>query len=150
MSSPVRTPHVAGQVRTHWSLVVIETLVAAAALYGGIGLIWNNAIGMPADWLGGTPFRSWVLPGVLLVLVVAVPMTVAAVLEARRSPWAPVASIIAGGAQIAWIGAELLVMQRYDVLQVIMLGVGLVVLLLAVYLRRHEPLMLFRPDRPRR
>ena len=133
--------------RTHWLLVGVESLVALAAVYGGVGLIWDNKIGMPADWLSGTPFPNWVLPGVFLILVVAVPMAVAAVLEARRSPWAPVASVVAGGAQIAWIGVQLLVMQRYNVLQPVMLGVGLAVIVLAIYVRRHEPVALLNPDR---
>lgn len=118
----------------------IELLVAASAVYGGVGLIAGNAIGMPDDWLAGTPFGSWVLPGVLLLLVVAAPMTVAAVLELRRSRWAAVASVAAGAAQIGWIAAQLLVMQRYNVLQPVMVAVGLAVLLTAIAVRRHEPL----------
>ncbi|WP_103383714.1 hypothetical protein [Pseudonocardia dioxanivorans] len=124
---------------TRWSLVVVEALVALAAVYGGVGLMADNMIGMPHDWLSATPFTSWVVPGMLLVLVVAVPMTVAAVLEARRSTWAPVVSIAAGGALVAWIGVQLLVVQRYNVLQPVMLGIGLAVFLLAVVLHRHEP-----------
>lgn len=118
----------------------IESLVAASAVYGGVGLIAGNAIGMPDDWLAGTPFGSWVLPGVLLLLVVAAPMAVAAVLELRRSRWAAVASVTAGAAQIGWIAAELLMMERYDVLQPVMVAIGLTVVLIAIAVRRHEPL----------
>jgi len=87
--------------------------------------MWNNVIGMPDRWLRGTPFTSWVVPGAFLLLVVAVPMGMAAVVEASRSAWAALASISAGAAQVGWIGAELLMMQRYNVLQPVMLGVGL-------------------------
>lgn len=78
---------------------MIEALVAAA-VYGGVGLIENNAIGM----LVGALFHSWVPPGVLLVVVAAL-MAVAAELELRRSPWAAVASVAAGAAQVGWIAA---------------------------------------------
>ena len=89
-----------------WSLIALETLVAISAVYGGVGLIWNNVIGMPDDWLQATLFTSWVLPGVPLLLAVAVLMGVAAIAEVSRSPWATLASITAGAAQVGWIGAS--------------------------------------------
>jgi len=130
-----------GETGLRWVIVVAELLVAASALYGGIGLILGNRIGMLDEWLDGTPFPSWTLPGVFLLLVVAMPMLLAATLEIRRSVWAPWASIAAGGAQIGWIGAQLLVMQRYNVQQPMMLGFGLFILLLSVWARRDHPLM---------
>ena len=123
-----------------WPLITLELLVAAAATYGGVGLMWNNAIGMLDEWLAGTAFTSWTLPGLFLLLVVAAPMAGAAVLELRRSRWAALASVLAGSAQIGWIGAQLLVMQRYNVQQPIMLGAGLAVLLLAVLAGAGRPL----------
>jgi hypothetical protein len=74
--------------------VGVEVFVAVGAVYGGIGLIAGNAIHISDDWLVGTPFDSWVLPGVFLLLVVAAPMTVAAVAELRRRQWAYTASVI--------------------------------------------------------
>ena len=131
-------------VGRQWPTIALELLVAAAAIYGGLGLVWDlvadNAIGMRQDWLEGTPFTSWVLPGVFLLAVVAVPMGAAAVLELRRSPWASAASVVAGGAQVGWIAVQLAVMQRYFVLQPVMIGAGLAVLALALWASRHRPL----------
>jgi hypothetical protein len=120
------------------TLVVLELLVAAAALYGGIGLAAGNLIGMPDEWLVGTPFTSWLWPGVFLLLVVAVPMVAAAMLELRGSPRAAVVSVLAGAAQVAWIAVQLLVMQRYHVLQPVMSLAGLAVLLLALAAHRSR------------
>ena len=136
-SGSVLEPDVTGGRRV-WSLIAVETLVALSAVYGGVGLIWNNVIGMPDDWLQGTPFTSWAVPGAFLLLVVAVPMGVAAVMEVSTSPWAGLASIMAGAAQVGWIGAELFVMQRYNVLQPVMLAFGLVIMLVAVWSGRHR------------
>jgi hypothetical protein len=131
-----------GEVTAHRGRLVAaaELLVTLAALYGGVGLIADNAIGMGDDWLAGTPFTSWMWPGILLLLVVAAPMAVAAVLELGGSRWATTASVLAGAAQIGWIGAQLLVMQRYHVLQPIMLGFGLLVVLMALWTHRRTPL----------
>lgn len=135
----------AGAARRQWPTIALELLVAAAALYGGIGLAWDlvadNAIGMSQEWLDGTPFTSWVLPGVFLLAVVAVPTGAAAVLELRRSPWAGAASVVAGAAQVGWIAVQLAVMQRYFVLQPVMIGAGLAVMALALWASRHRPLV---------
>lgn len=114
-----------------WALVGVEGFVAAGALYGGIGLIANNALQMTDDWLIGTPFDSWTLPGVLLLLVVALPMIVAVVAEVFRLSWAYGASIVAGAAQIGWIVAQWLIMQKFFILQPVMLTAGVIILLLA-------------------
>lgn len=125
--------------RPPWPVVVLELLIAGSAVYGAVGLM-TDTIGMPADWLHGTPFASWVIPGVLLLLVVAAPMSGAALLELRRSRWSTVASVTAGAAQICWIAAELLIMQRYNVLQPIMICLGLAVVLVVLWLRRDQPI----------
>ena len=124
-----------------WPTIVLELFVASMAVYGGVGLIWDNALGMSAEWLAGSPFTSWVLPGVFLLLVVAVPMTLAAVLELRRSAWAGVASVVAGAAQIGWVGVQLAIMQRYFFLQPVMFACGLAIVLLELWAFRHRPLV---------
>src|SRR5690242_2961856 len=99
---PVRPGHprlmtiTPARLLTRFAVIGLETVAAVSAVGGGIGLIAGNAIGMPADWLAATPFSSWRVPGVLLLLVVAVPMGVAAVAELRRSSLAPLLSLIAG------------------------------------------------------
>ena len=119
-------------------LVGAELFVAVGAVYGGVGLIANNSIGMLPEWLDGTPFSSWTLPGVFLLLVVAAPMTTAAVAELRRFSWAYAASVVAGAAMVGWIIAQLLIIQRYFFLQPIMFAFGALVLLLAWVAHRGE------------
>ncbi len=125
------TTVVASRQGARWALVGVELFVAVGAFYGGIGLIADNAIHISDDWLVGTPFDSWVLPGIFLLLVVAAPMTVAAVAELRRRRWAYTASVVAGVAQIGWIIAQWVIMQRFFVLQPVMFTAGTVVVLLA-------------------
>jgi len=123
-----RIPFLARMAR--WALVGVECFVAVGAVYGGVGLMADNAIHISDEWLVGTPFDSWLLPGFFLLLVVAVPMIVAAVAELLRLRWAYGASLLAGAAQIGWIVAQWLIMQRFFVLQPVMLIAGVVVLLL--------------------
>lgn len=133
-------PHTAGRKVAHVSLISLEVLVAVGAVFGGIGLIANNAIGMLPEWLDGTPFSTWTIPGVLLLLVVALPMAGAAFAEIRYFPWAFALSILAGAAQLGWIVAQWLIIQRYFFLQPVMLAAGAGVLVLALLAHRGESL----------
>jgi hypothetical protein len=63
-------------------LVVLELLLGVSAGYGAVGLL-AGTLGMSDDWLLGTPFADWAVPGVALLLVVAAPMLGAAFLELR-------------------------------------------------------------------
>jgi hypothetical protein len=129
------------QVRaSRWVLIAVELLIAANAVYGGVGLI-RDGMGMPGDWLEPTPFDSWRWPGVFLLLVIAIPMTTAAVLEIARSTWAFAASMVAAAAQVAWIVAQVAVLQRYFFLQPVLFGAGLLVAGLALWSHRGEPLI---------
>jgi uncharacterized BrkB/YihY/UPF0761 family membrane protein len=116
---------------THWVLIGFELFVAVGAVYVGVGLIAGNAIHITDEWLVGTPFNSWVAPGILLLIVVALPMTIAAVAEKRRLSWSYRASLLAGAAQIGWIIAQWLITQRFFFLQPAMIAAGGAVLLLA-------------------
>lgn len=126
--SPRRT--VSAPVAARAVLVVLEVLLGASAVYGGIGLV-TGSLGMSDDWLAGTPFASWLLPGIALLVVVAVPMLGAALLEVRGHRLAPAASVLAGVLQVGWIAVQLLIMQRYFVLQPVVLVVAAAMLLVA-------------------
>ena len=134
-SDPNGTAPTAGAGAARWSLIGLELLVAVNAGYGGVGLMLNG-LGMPAEWLAGTPFDTWVLPGVFLLAVVAAPMAVAAAAELTRRSWAFAASLAAGTLQAGWIVAQVAIIQRYFVLQPVMFAAGVLVVLLAVWAHR--------------
>jgi hypothetical protein len=133
-----KRPAPAGRTAARAVLIGVEGLVAVGAAYGGIGLIAGNAIEMRNEWLDGTPFTSWVLPGVFLLVVVALPMAVAVIGEWTRTRWSYAAGLVAGAAQIGWICAQWLIMQEYFFLQPIMLAFGAVVLALTWWIHLGE------------
>jgi hypothetical protein len=125
---------------SRWALVAVELIIAANAVYGGIGLI-RDGMGMPDEWLEPTPFASWRWPGVFLLLVIAIPMAGAAVLEIARSRWAYAASLAAALAQVGWILVQVAVLRRYFFLQPVLLGAGLLVAALALWTHRDQRLL---------
>lgn len=61
---------------------------------------------LPPEWLGRTPFRSWVLPGVALTLLVGVLPTLALAGAIRRSGWAGLAHVTVGAVLVGWIAIQ--------------------------------------------
>ncbi|HYN66442.1 MAG TPA: hypothetical protein VES93_06100 [Ornithinibacter sp.] len=112
------------------TLLAVLLLVAANAVYGGIGLV-ANGMGMPLEWLDRLPVDTWTLPGVALVLTVAVPQLVAAWFVWRRAPRAGVVGLVAGAALVLWIAVQLMVLQRYFFLQPVIAGLGVLEMALA-------------------
>jgi len=111
-------------------LAILDGLTGAAAVYGAAGLI-RDGFGMPDGWLAGTPLTGWVLPGVALLIGVAVPQLAAAVLIAAGVRPGLAAGFLAGLLLIAWIAVELLVLRRYFFLQPVIAGIGAAEILLA-------------------
>lgn len=130
----------AGRRAARRLLIGLELIVGASAVYGGVGLMLGG-LGMPVEWLAGTPFDSWVLPGALLLVAVAAPMLLAATGELAHQRWAYAASLAAGALQVGWILAQLAILQRYFFLQPVMAGAGLLVIGLAWWAHRSEPLL---------
>jgi len=121
----------AGRVALRFDLLVaFEVIIGVGAVYGGFGLIVNG-MGMPIAWLDATPFPSWAVPGLLLLVLVAVPMALAAAAELARSRLAYASSAIAGAVLVAWIVAQLLVLRRFFFLQPVLAVAGVAVLALA-------------------
>ncbi len=120
-----------------WSLVVLDAVVAVAAVFGGIGL-YRDGMGMPDEWLDRTPFPDWRLPGLALLVLVAVPQLVAAVALAARARWAPGFALLMGAALVAWIVVQVAVLQQFHVMQPTIAAIGLVEALLARHVRRAE------------
>jgi hypothetical protein len=120
-----------------WLLVGLEVLIAVNAIYGGIGLMVNG-MGMPGDWLDATPFDSWTVPGVFLLVAVAVPMSVAAIGELTWWRLAYLASVLAGLVLIGWIVVQVLVLRRYFFLQPVLGVAGVLVIGLAWWAHRRR------------
>lgn len=87
---------------------MLELVVAVNALGGGIyGLM--GAKGVPREWLEGTPFRSYLIPSLVLLVAVAGSAAVAAGALIAAHDRASGAGIVAGVTLIGWIVVETVV-----------------------------------------
>jgi hypothetical protein len=81
------------------------------------------------------PLGSPVLAGLALLVVVAVPMTLAAVTAWRGSTAAAGLLVLAGAALVLWIAVEVVIIRTYSWMQPTCLGYGLLVVWLG---RRNQ------------
>jgi hypothetical protein len=76
-----------------------------SAVGGGIGLM-GDWIGMPHAALDGTPFSSFTIPALILIVIVGGSQLGAAWLVWARHRLAPLASLAAGAILLGWIAVE--------------------------------------------
>jgi hypothetical protein len=72
------------RLRFRWAFVVVEALLAFAGLSGAIQLL-SGSFTPPVEDLRPLGLDSWILPGLWLLVVVAIPAAVATALAARRA-----------------------------------------------------------------
>src|SRR3954452_21456239 len=75
-----------------WLLLVTEVTVGVMAMICGPLLIMTDGLGMTRDELDATPFTTFVIPGIVLMLV-GVSLTVAGLAFIWRKSWGVTASL---------------------------------------------------------
>jgi len=105
-------------------LLIVGWFNLLSALAGGIGLIFANGLGMPLSFLENSPFDSFVIPGLILLLIVGGTQAVAVLLQHRRHPWYPAAAGVAGFGMIIWIYVEVALLPGYSFLMTLYFTTG--------------------------
>jgi hypothetical protein len=101
-------------------------LGGASALACGWTLVSRHdgsGIGLPLALLSETPFRSFLVPGLLLGLAVGGSAMAAALLVARRARVAPWAALAAGAILVGWLAIQAALIGFFW-LQPVLLAVG--------------------------
>jgi hypothetical protein len=116
-----------------YALLTLLIATTFHALFGGIVLIADPS-GVPLhlalERLANTPFHSYLVPGVLLIALVAIPSVVATVAVARRSKHAHGYCLVAGLSLCGFIAAQVLLIGARSAWQGLYLIVGIVIALL--------------------
>jgi hypothetical protein len=85
--------------------IALELFVAVNAVAGSIYL-FGGAPDWPGEWLQRTPFESWLIPGLILLVAVGGSMVAAAWTAWRRPELGASAAMIAGVVLLVWISVE--------------------------------------------
>jgi hypothetical protein len=119
-------------------LFLLVSFIAVAATLSGLMMISNpdgKAMNLPLSLLGTTPFKDYLIPGILLTVLVGCINLLAVFYNLQRSRgrynWA-----IAGGMMIiGWIVAQIILISSLHWLHVIYLIIGLAIVLIAYQLK---------------
>lgn len=104
----------------------------------------GGSIGLPPGWIEGTPFGSYLIPGIYLFAVNGLGMLALAGLILLRHWAAPWLMAILGVGLIVWILVQLAVMPETMILQWTFLATGIVLGFVALFwLRRTGQLRLW-------
>ena len=89
--------------------VVLEILLSIGALGGGLVLMIaprGEIMPLPLSALAGSPFDTYLVPGLILFGVLGLGPLVAACLAWRRHPLAPTAAFVVGVGLLIWVAVE--------------------------------------------
>src|SRR3982074_2374003 len=92
--------------------MLLEIFLGIGALFGGSQFILapdGHLLGVPLSMLAGTPFHSFLVPGLLLFTFVGVGPIVAAAVAARPRGDGPSAALAVGVALSGWITVEMVI-----------------------------------------
>lgn len=106
---------------------------AISGIFGGIGLIIDpsgETLQIPLEWLEGSPFKSYLIPGIILFIVLGVMPFLIFFGIRKRKLWGWQGSIFIGLALIIWIAVEIIIIgyQHDPPLQLIYGIVGIAIL----------------------
>jgi hypothetical protein len=118
-------------------LTVLQGFLTLTSFAGGLALMLGPTIGSlgiapPPEFLAGTPFDSYLLPGLILFVVVGGTHLVALLLWRRRR-WAAAAAAVAGSGLLIWVFVQMVIIP-FSFLQAVYFGCGLLELVLVLLL----------------
>jgi menaquinone-dependent protoporphyrinogen oxidase len=128
--APIEVEHTPSRGQ-RWLLAALCFFVGVTAIGGGATLALRpdgSLMEAPMSMLRHSPFESFLVPGLLLLLVIGIGSLVAGALIARQHHYAPHAAFFAGSALLVWIVTEMIMLRSHHWLQVGYLTAAIVIL----------------------
>lgn len=122
----------------HQLVLWLCVFTGITAVAGGLALATSrgNVNGPPPTLLEGTPFQSFLVPGLLLLLVIGLGNLAAAALEARRIEKSELAVSVAGAGLMVWIITQLALIRTVSWLQLLYFLIGTATFSCSIWLWR--------------
>lgn len=108
-------------------------LIVALNAFGGGWYALSGAENVPLEWLEGSPFHSYFLPGLFLFVVVGGVCLISALMLFFNARKALAVTRIAGAVLLGWILIQLLIIGYVSFLQPAVLTAAVVVLVLSIH-----------------
>lgn len=112
------------------ALLVLLLFGSLSAIAGAIMAIAFNGAGVPLEYLQGSLFGSFLVPGIILGGLVGGTHIIAAVSLMAHRPSPMLLAAIAGFGMLIWVFVELAIILAYSFLQTLYFGLGVLELAL--------------------
>lgn len=98
---------------TAWYVLLVALVFQGlSGIAGGIGFLVDPSgatLGIPLEWLEGSPFANYLIPGLVLLIVLGVLPLIVVTGVWRRSRWGRISAVAVGAALLIWLAVEILV-----------------------------------------
>jgi len=121
---------------TRPGVFLLELMVGLTAVFAGTSMVAEPVNGGPlsleASWLDGSPFSSYLVPGLFLAGVIGTGMMAASYSQLMRLKYAPHISLLCGLVLDVWIGVQVTIIP-FSPMQVVILIAGTAIAVLAIF-----------------
>ena len=122
-------------------LIIVEFFNGLSGVAGGIGLIADPtaaALGMELEWLQGTPFNNYLIPGIVLFTFNGLGNLTAAFLSIFKNRYRAYIALFFGVVMLTWIISQVAWIGYKSFLQPLYFSTGLIQAVLGALLLKQE------------
>jgi hypothetical protein len=122
-------------------LLLLTSIIAITAIIGGgMMLVQPNGSSLQLSplLLQGTPFKTFFIPGIILLLLVGGSNLIATWVIMLRRKNAFSFSLAAGIVMVIWVAAQMLFTSTFVWQQIVYLGIGILIMLTSFHLKGKE------------
>jgi len=118
-------------------LLLILLYVGATSVHGGIGIL-TGKIALPLEFLNGTPFKSFQIPGIILLVLVGGLNLISAFLVFKKAKYHLEFASFSAFSILIWTFTEIYMIKHTMFLQVIYFSLGIINLCIILLLQKYE------------
>ena len=121
-------------------LIFLHVFVGIGALFGGSGAILNpvDPMGITVDVLKNSPFSSFLIPGIILLVAIGFGNIFAAVVLYYEYKYSLYISHLMGLVLVGWIVVQCIMMRNINILHVVYFIIGGIEMLLSLRLMKKR------------
>ena len=119
-----------------WLLGSLLLLVALNAFAGGYYAMMG-ASDIPREWLNGSPFKNYLIPGIFLFVCVGLSSLLAGILVLKRHRLAPTASFSSATIVLLWIVVQVAIIGYRSWMQPATTVAAIIIILITWKLQRQ-------------
>lgn len=120
-------------------LIIIEFFNGLSALAGGLGILndpTGQTLGMELSWLEDSPFKNFLIPGIILFVFHGIGNTFAAVYSLKKRKYMNEIAILFGIGMMIWIIVQVSIIGYGSLLQPLYFSTGLFQVILGFIIKR--------------